>query len=179
MKYGFFRGILAGLAVCAAILAVNIPPPFAIAQDVAQEAPGRVSLVPVLQTAIPYMVELFLTGIFALAVLVAKWAKAKWNIDAEARLKEIEARHRAALHSAILSGVSGLVPKFGEKLEVKVGSEELAKILRYIRDSVPDAISALNPTPDVVAKIATAKAAELSAARTPVIAELKPPEFPG
>lgn len=172
------RGFLGGFLIAAALIAVNVPPIGAIAQDVAQEAPGRVSFSPILQTAIPYVIELFLTGMFVLASLVAAWVKRKWNIDAEAKIREIEARHREALHSAIASGVGNLIARHAleKKLEVNVGSESLAYILRYIRDSVPDALSSLNPSPDVIAKIATREAVKIAGAQP--LAEIRPPEFP-
>ncbi len=137
---------------------------FPIAAAFAQEAPGHVGVRPLIDELMPYVIEAILAGFFALATWLAMILKKKWGIDIEAGVKAIEARHREALHSAIYSAVAALRQKSGvDNLSFNAGSEDVAQILRYLRDSVPDALAYFAPTPEVVAKIASAKAVEVAA----------------
>lgn len=180
MLRSFIRGILTapifvGLMIAAAAtMAVPVP-----AQEVAaiQEPSGSVLLAPLITTAIPYLAEAILTGFFVLASLLAAWVKSKWNIDATDKLKSIEAKHRDAMHSAIKTAAGNLIAKhgIGNGLEINVGSEDLAYILRHLRDSVPDAIEYFHPSNEVVAKIATAKVTEIAA---PALMNLQAATFP-
>lgn len=167
------RGAIAGLAVAALLVGATYPMAVAIAQTTVAlpEPAGSVSLVPVVNAFLPWAIELFMAGIFALASLATAFAKQKWNVDMEEKRKAIEAKYRDSLHSAIYTGVAGVIAKdgMGDKLQINVGSEALASVLRHLSNSVPDAIEFFKPTPEVVARIATAKAVELSAARATVI----------
>lgn len=127
----------------------------------AQEAPGEVNLQPLARQLLPYAVEIFLTLIFGLAAIVAAWIKKKWNVDIESQLRAIEARHRETMHSAIKTAVASAIAKGADPLTFNVGSEALARVIRYLRDSAPEAVEHFKPSPDVVAAIAKTKALEV------------------
>ena len=81
------------------------------------------------------------------ALLIGLAARAAWQWFGI----EIEARHREALHSAIMTGIkSAVAAGFGKDkaMEVAVG---------YARQSVPDAMRRLKPVPEVLMDIAHAK----------------------
>lgn len=64
---------------------------------------------------------------------------------------EVEEKHRAALHSALMTGIrAAIVAGLGKEAAV------LAAV-RYASRSVPDAIAKLRPGADVTAEIAAAK----------------------
>ncbi|MDF3606353.1 hypothetical protein PE067_09495 [Paracoccus sp. DMF-8] len=92
----------------------------------------------------PGLVEILgvlLTGIIAWA---ASKAREKWGID-------IEARHRDALQSALMTGA-----RLALANEL-TGKDAINLILNYVRQSVPDAIGKLNPDADVLMDLAKAK----------------------
>lgn len=78
---------------------------------------------------------------------VAGVAKARWGI-------EIEARHREALHSALVTGISMALRRQMSP------TDAVGAAIQYARRSVPDAFEALAPAPDVLADLATAKLRE-------------------
>ncbi|HYG36111.1 MAG TPA: hypothetical protein VEC99_15075 [Clostridia bacterium] len=63
-----------------------------------------------------------------------------------------EDKHRQVLHSALLTGASWAVARFGGN-----AAQNLTAIIQYARQSAPDAFKALNPSNDVLEKIAAAK----------------------
>lgn len=98
----------------------------------------------------PHLIELFSAGVLALVAWLATTVKARWGI-------EIEARHREALHSAIMSGVRaalgrGMAPNLVMEYAVQ-----------YAKGSVPDAIKKLGPSKDVLNLLAQAKIQEVKA----------------
>ena len=178
-KQHFFRGAIGAPLIMVGLIALALiqpTPAWPQAVTAPEETGSTVSFAPLLQTAIPYLVDFILVGLFALAGLVVKWVRDKWKLDMTAALAAIETRHREALHSAIKSAVSGIAAK-GGNLQVDVRSDAIAQILRYLRDSVPDALAHFNPSNEVIAKIAQAKAVELAAATPPTI--LHVPSEPG
>ncbi|SDZ62858.1 hypothetical protein SAMN05444004_1454 [Jannaschia faecimaris] len=105
------------------------------------------------------------------AVLTALigWASAvarrKWGI-------EIEAGHRAALHSAIMSGarvtldaLSPDLPSGAGGASVPLPDQLRREVIAYVTRSVPGAIAALSPAPDVLDRLVVAKVQELIAER--------------
>lgn len=97
--------------------------------------------------AIPAVVSLCGTVITVVFARVSSVAKARWGI-------EIEARHREALQSALMSGIrSALARGLTGDAAVKVA-------IGYADVSVPDAIKALKPSGDVLDAIALAKLRE-------------------
>lgn len=74
---------------------------------------------------------------------------------------EIEARHREALHSALMSGVRAAIEDGpGAAKDVLV-----EKAVTYARDSVPDAITRLRPSEAVLRRLVFAKLKEIGAGR--------------
>lgn len=154
--------VAAGIA---AALILLVAPSFAQA---VVEAPGEVALRPLFDELMPLVVELAMVGLFGLATWVAVMLKAKFGIDMEKAVKDIEARHRETLHSAIYSAVAALRQKTGvDNIKFNVGSEDVAYVLRYLRDSAPDALAYFSPSNEVIAKIAAAKAVEVAAKAAP------------
>lgn len=95
-------------------------------------------------SATPGVIELIglaLTGIIGWA---AAAARRKWGI-------EIEAQHREALHWALFTGA-----QLALKHEL-TGKAALDLILGYARQSVPDALGSLKPSPEVLTDLAKAK----------------------
>lgn len=94
----------------------------------------------------PYLIELIGIAVTILIAQITLIAKRKWGID-------IEARHRDALHAALTTGAQLALDR---KLSAKAAID-LA--VAYARQSVPDAIKALKPDPDLLEHIARAKIA--------------------
>lgn len=124
-----FVGMLVALLVIGARSAMASP----VGDIITAITPGLVEILGVL-----------LTGIIAWA---AAMAREKWGVD-------IEARHRAALQSALMSGARLALDR---KLDAKAA---LDLILSYARASVPDAIRVLNPPAQVLEDLARAKLQE-------------------
>ena len=106
----------------------------------------------IITAASPHILELLgvlLTGIIGWA---AAAARKKWGI-------EIEARYREALHSALLTGA-----QLAMKHEL-TGKAAIDLVLRYIKQSVPDAIGGLKPTPEVLTDLAKAKLEQVAQAK--------------
>lgn len=106
----------------------------------------------IITAASPHILELLgvlLTGIIGWA---AAAARRKWGI-------EIEARYREALHSALLTGA-----QLAMKHEL-TGKAAIDLVLRYIKQSVPDAIGSLKPSPDVLTDLAKAKLEQVAQAK--------------
>ncbi|WP_313352921.1 hypothetical protein [Paracoccus sp. (in: a-proteobacteria)] len=106
----------------------------------------------IIDAAMPHFLELLglaLTGIIGWA---ASKARQKWGI-------EIDARYREALHSALMTGAL-----LALKHEL-TGQAAIDLILRYIRQSVPDAIIGLDARPDVLTDLAKAKLEQVAAER--------------
>ena len=74
---------------------------------------------------------------------------------------EIEARHREALHSALMSGARAAIadgPGAGKDVLVE-------QAVTYARESVPDAIARLRPSEAVLRRLVKGKLKELGAGR--------------
>jgi len=98
-----------------------------------------------LYTAIlPTLLQVIASVLGLLLIWVTGTLKTRWGI-------EIEARHREALHSAIMSGILSALTKGLS------GTDAVTDALAYARKSVPDAINALSPSPDVLDDLAQAK----------------------
>jgi hypothetical protein len=99
------------------------------------------------QIIAPHVLEIIAVGLSATIASAAQYAKRKWGLD-------IEARHRAALHQALLTGIKMAMARnidTGKAVDLAIG---------YARLSVPDAIKALRPTEGVLATIARSKITE-------------------
>lgn len=164
------RGMVAGITVAALVFGLGIFPTAVTMAQSALAAPAEpsISFQPLVGVALPYFIEIFLTLMFGLAVLVSRWVKNKWGVDTEARLREIEAKHRDSLHSAIYTSVANQIAqgRLGT-LQVNVGSKALAEVTNYLLESTPDAMKRFNPSPDILSQIATKAAVELQAKLAP------------
>ncbi len=106
----------------------------------------------IITAASPHILELLgvlLTGIIGWA---AAAARRKWGI-------EIEARHREAMHSALLTGA-----QLAMKHEL-TGKAAVDLILRYVVSSVPDAIKGLGASHEVMTDLAKAKIEQVAQAK--------------
>ncbi len=91
--------------------------------------------------------SLLLTALIGSA---AQTAKQRWGLD-------IEARHREALHSALMSGIRAAVedgPGAGKNVLVE-------QAVTYARESVPDAIARLRPSEAVLRRLVMGKLKEI------------------
>lgn len=108
-----------------------------------------------LTAVLPAVVQLIGAVLGILLIRASNTARARWGI-------EIEARHREALHSALMSGVRAAM---GRGL---MGQTVIAAAIEHAGRSVPDALAALQPTPDVLSSIAQSKLREVVDATHPV-----------
>lgn len=95
----------------------------------------------------PHILELIAGLLSALIGWAAMAAKRKWGLD-------IEARHREALHSALMTGARMAL----DRALSPQGAADLA--VGYAEASVPGAIRALKPSREVMVNLARAKVAE-------------------
>ncbi len=101
----------------------------------------------ILNALLPQLLEIVALILAAVLTWAAAKAKAKFGID-------IEARHRDALHSAIMTGVRLALAKGMS------GPSVVTAALDHARLSVPDAINALGAGKTVLVNIAEAKMQE-------------------
>lgn len=104
-------------------------------------------LLAVLAASAPHFLELLGALVAALISWAAVAVQRKWGLD-------IEARHREALHSALMTGARMAL----DRALSPQSAAELA--VAYARESVPDAMRKLQPSPEVLANLARAKLAE-------------------
>ncbi|MFT0861736.1 hypothetical protein [Ancylobacter sp. G4_0304] len=79
---------------------------------------------------------------------------------------QIEARHREALHSAAMTGVTRVLNALGERAEnltYEARSQVAAQAVGWVTESVPDAVRYLGATPDKIGAIVSAKLGQLIA----------------
>jgi hypothetical protein len=98
----------------------------------------------------PHMMELL--GLLVAAIIAAAAARfCAWTGI------EIEARHRDALHRAIMSGLRAAMARRNGTTDALVIEEAIA----HAQTSVPDALRALRPDPGTLQRIAAARLAEI------------------
>lgn len=96
-------------------------------------------------TVLPVILQLIAAALMAFLVWVSDAARKRWNI-------EIEARHREALHKALMSGIGAALSKG------LVGQAAIKFSIRHARKSTPDAIAGIKQaSPAVLASIAEDK----------------------
>ncbi|WP_417262610.1 hypothetical protein [Celeribacter sp.] len=97
------------------------------------------------------LLPILLQGISAilgvLLIRITSTAKTRWGI-------EIEARHREALHAALMSGIRAALSRNMS------GQAAITAAIQHALKSVPDAVAALDPEEGVLANIAEAKLRE-------------------
>jgi hypothetical protein len=117
-------------------------------------AQSGVDLNPIMSTVVAPLAVTVLSGVASAFLAVSfGWLRRKWGID-------IEANHREALHSAIVTGINLGVAKTGQLGSVpkmQVGNPLTRIALEYALRAVPDAIKAFNLTPEKVEQMILAK----------------------
>lgn len=101
-----------------------------------------------LNLILPHLVDLAAILLSIVIGRAAIYAKDRWGMD-------IEAKHREALHSAIMSGVQAAV------LSGRDGETAILSAVRYARSSTPGAIKALKAADSVLEDLAAAKLASV------------------
>lgn len=116
-------------------------------------------LTDIYMAVLPMLLELIAAALGVVLLHLSAVAKARWGI-------EIEARHREAFQTAMMSGIAAALSRG------LTGSAAVDAAIAHVEASVPDAISALRPSPQVMVNIAAAKlaAANPSAPIKPVSA---------
>lgn len=99
---------------------------------------------------LPALVTLFGTVLTIIITQATKVARERWGV-------EIEARHREALHAAVMSGLQAAL------LKGQLGKAAVDAALDHVAVSVPDALKKLSPSRDVLTSIAEAKLREIAA----------------
>lgn len=99
----------------------------------------------------PVLLEIVAGLLTALISWAAMTARRKWGL-------EIEARHREALHSALMTGARMALARGLS------GAQAADLAVGYAQSSVPDALRHLRPGAVVLQSLASAKVAEAGAA---------------
>lgn len=100
-----------------------------------------------IDNALPALLDLLGIILAALLAWAAAAAKRKFGID-------VEARHREALHSALMTGARLALAR------QLTGAAAVELIVTHARESVSDAIGHLQPTGDFLERMAEAKLQE-------------------
>lgn len=98
----------------------------------------------------PILVELLLTLIIAVLAWFLRLLPERFRVD-------IEAKHRAALHSAIDTGVGLLIDTMQKHPTIAAPDMAIGTVLDYVERSVPDAIRRLGPSRAQLEDMARAK----------------------
>ena len=98
----------------------------------------------------PILVELLLTLILAVLAWFLRLLPERFRVD-------IEAKHRAALHSAIDTGVGLLIDTMQKHPTIAAPDMAIGTVLDYVERSVPDAIRRLGPSRAQLADMARDK----------------------
>lgn len=94
--------------------------------------------------ATPYVLEIVSIGVMTVLGFAANKARQKWGID-------IEAKHRDALHQALMTAARLALAK------QLTGAVAVDMILEYAKRSVPDALNKLNPPQVIIEQLAKSK----------------------
>lgn len=98
----------------------------------------------------PILVELLLTLILAVLAWFLRLLPERFRVD-------IEAKHRAALHSALDTGVGLLIDTMQKHPTIAAPDMAIGTVLDYVERSVPDAIRRLGPSRAQLEDMARAK----------------------
>lgn len=107
-------------------------------------------LTEIVTPSLPIVLQLVGGLLATLIGLAANMARKRWGI-------EIEARHRDALHSALMSGIEAAFEAGA------TGEDAVQAAVQHAKASVPDAVAALIPGNGVLEAIARSKARGLIA----------------
>lgn len=106
-----------------------------------------------LRELLPALTAAAMTIITGLLTWVSVWLKARFAI-------EIEAQHRAALHSALETGVARVLDKLVASPAIGRADAAISEAVAYVERSTPDALKALAPSREMLRDMAVAKARE-------------------
>lgn len=155
------------LIACAALLAIGAVT-LAVAQTV--EPSAKVDAGGGIFAALqPYIVD----GAGVLITAFIGWAATKFSAKTGI---EIDAKHRDALHSAIVTGINLGLSRVGEKIEgkpVTASNAVVADAMNWVNKSVPDALDRFKVTPDTLRTMVEAKIPQVTGATAPVAAPSK------
>jgi hypothetical protein len=87
----------------------------------------------------PIITDVLVLSIFGFAGYIASKLPAKWRVEAQAKLLEIEAKHRATLHSGIDTATKVVLQSAIDKGGIDKG--DITLMLRSLRGSAHDAIA--------------------------------------
>lgn len=135
-----------------------------------------ISVKPLIEQIIPYLVAAFGAIITALAGMAVKYIHDKTGV-------EIDAGHREAIQTAATNMAALLIKRIEAKVptDIHVGSQALADAANNAIAAVPDAVAHFGITPENMAEKVTAKATIMLAgapAPAPVIVQAAPLEKP-
>lgn len=133
----------AALAVAVSIVAIPVLSPVAAFAQAATTTSTTVDFSPILTQLSTVFVDIVVGLLGIVGLWLAAILKAKWGIDIEAGVRDIEANHRDALHSAVETWTNAAIAKFGPNLKVTSDNAVLSFILNGVKSSVPEAIKAL------------------------------------
>jgi hypothetical protein len=109
------------------------------------------------------LLPMLLQGISAilgiLLIHITSTVKTRWGI-------EIEARHREALHAALMSGIRAALSRNMS------GQAAITAAIQHALKSVPDAVAALEPENSVLVNIAEAKLREAMDGMPSIVTDL-------
>ncbi|WP_312530438.1 hypothetical protein, partial [Paracoccus sp. (in: a-proteobacteria)] len=112
--------------------------------------PQRKLIMDLIKAAVmPHVLEIISILLASMLGWAANTARKKWGID-------IEAKHRDALHSALMTGAR-LALQRG-----LTGQEAINQILQHIKISVPDAVIGVDARAEVLDNLAKAKLQEIA-----------------
>lgn len=123
-----------------------------------------VGLGPTWNVVRPYIQDLLSLLAFAAIGAVSKVVYSLTRIN-------IEAKNREALHSAVMTGVTSALNFVGQKADgitIDVRNRIIADAIKYVQSSVPDALQALNVTPEKLVELASSKIELLAEAKKSV-----------
>lgn len=115
----------------------------------------------ILAALLPHLLEI---AALALTALIG-WAAQRFNAWTGI---QIEARHRDALHLAIMTGIRRALDA-GQSHDVAIDAA-----VEYAKKSVPDAIRALKPARDILGAIARSKLGEVLGVKTQIVMQPAP-----
>ena len=126
--------------ICALLLLVAVPVAFAQTPDTTVDTSGFFGWLR------PYAVE-----IMGLVITTAiGWATKKFH---DLTGIEIEAKHREALQSALRNGAKLVIDKMPQGGTIDVKNPAIASGIRYVLESVPDAVAYFDLSPEKIADL--------------------------
>lgn len=123
----------------------------------AQAGETSVALGPLWEALSPYLADALAAIATALLGMIYAWVRAKFGMD-------IEARHREALHSAVVTGINLGMAKAGARFagrHLQAGSPAVTEAMAWVARSVPDALAHFGVSPEGLEKLVLAKAQQL------------------